>query len=264
MSEVAVPTDPSPRQPSSRPLSCPRAVKDEAHGYCARLARLAGENLVGVYLYGSLAHGCFNGSTSDVDLIVVLGEPCGEDLERQVAGMHRTAGLFFDATFVTVDGLNTMAIPAPVLFLAKADIVRLPKGSRDVIVQRQDVYEHGIALSGPAPRDLFRPVPWYLLEQCFAFLLPHVTANFKNPVLVLSRIAYAYHHRALCSKRKAGQWAVETFPRKWHGVIGLALEEYAQGVGASGVSTEQLDAFEKWCTGLMRDMRADPEAMLGV
>ena len=40
---------------------------------------ILGENLVGLYLHGSIAFGCFNPQKSDVDYIAAVREPLAPD-----------------------------------------------------------------------------------------------------------------------------------------------------------------------------------------
>ena len=42
---------------------------------CETLKDALGENLTGIYLHGSVAMGCFNWNTGDVDCLVVTAEP---------------------------------------------------------------------------------------------------------------------------------------------------------------------------------------------
>ena len=45
------------------------------------------ENLVGVYLHGSLAMGCFNPQRSDIDLIIVVNEPLTDSVKKEYMEM---------------------------------------------------------------------------------------------------------------------------------------------------------------------------------
>ncbi|MBF0777492.1 nucleotidyltransferase domain-containing protein [Streptococcus cuniculi] len=37
-----------------------------------------GSNLVGIYVHGSLAYGCFSWEQSDIDFLVVVKSPCSK------------------------------------------------------------------------------------------------------------------------------------------------------------------------------------------
>ncbi len=178
-----------------------------------------------------------------------------EETER-VLQVQRAANLPLDAVFVTAEQVDVNVFPPPVAFLVKtfageSKVVVLPEGNRDFLLQRQDLYEAGLTLYGPPARELLHPVPWPLLAQSLDYLLPHIIASFKNPVLMLCRIAYAHNHRSLCSKTQAGVWAAEALDARWKPLIQTALSEYARGVTPSAIPKESVGLFEKWCEGYM-------------
>ncbi len=242
-------------------LSRPCAVKEELENYSAKLADVLGDYLIGIYVYGSLARNCFNPATSDVDIVVVVAKPCNEKVISEIQRVHQNTNLPIDAAFVTCKQLNVMKFPAPVTFLIKplssGKIVRLPEGSPDFLVQRQDVYESGIVLVGPTANKLFRPVPWNLLERYLDLLFPHIVPRFKNSVLMLCRIAYAYSHQKLCSKQEAGEGAIHVFSQQWHPMIEKALDNYSVGINATDESTENLLAFERYCAECIDKLKTD-------
>jgi|GEM_PF-6933044 len=55
-------------------LSVPVFLKQLLNDIVANFREEVGSNLVGIYLHGSLAMGCFNATTSDVDFLVVVKE----------------------------------------------------------------------------------------------------------------------------------------------------------------------------------------------
>ncbi|MBP1555425.1 MAG: nucleotidyltransferase domain-containing protein, partial [Oscillospiraceae bacterium] len=50
--------------------------------FVERSREILQDNLVGVYLHGSLVMGCFNPQKSDIDLIVVVDEPLSDPVKR--------------------------------------------------------------------------------------------------------------------------------------------------------------------------------------
>lgn len=238
---------------------CDCALGCKIEQYVAELTELLGNDLLGVYLYGSLARGCYHAGTSDVDAIVVTRSHCEQLDESGLLQIHRNVGVPVDAVFVAESQIGADTFPTPVVCLVKPigeyKIVHPTEGSRDFLLQRQDLYEAGIALAGPQPRDLLCPVPWPLLAESLDFLFPHIVTNFKNPVLMLCRIAYAWTYHELCSKKSAGEWAAEAFDTQWSQLITTALAEYAQGVTKSSIAPAALHAFEDFCTGHIDRMR---------
>ena len=235
-------------------LECAHAVRRKIARYSRGLLEILGDDLVGVCLYGSLARGCHNGATSDVDMIVVVRGNCSELDESRVLELHRNSAILIDAKFVTEDQMHLDAFAPPVEFLLKLidgwKIVHVPEGRRDFLLDRQDAFEAGVWLVGPTVADLLRPVPWPLIAESLDYLYPHIVTHFKNPVLMLCRVAYAWTHRELCSKKRAGEWAMVELDAQWASTLETALAEYAAGCAKSSISADEIQAFEGYCSGL--------------
>lgn len=240
-------------------LCCPLEVKEALARYAQAVARVLGDQLVGIYIYGSLAHRCYHPATSDVDLVVVTESPCSEDAVSQILAASERSGIPIDATFITRSQLCTEETPTPVDFVLKpagADrVIRLPQGQKDFLLQRQDVYDCNLALAGPCAGDIMRPVPREALAACLDYLFPNVLPRFKNAALMLCRIAHAFSNQALCSKRDAGQWARDAFDQRWRSMIDTALSRYANGTSDDQGANEELRAFEKYCAEYVSRLR---------
>src|SRR3712207_6291017 len=65
--------------------SCPPECRAQVDGLVEDIRAALGDNLVGVYLHGSLAMGCFNPQTSDLDVLVVTRERMASSQRRAVA-----------------------------------------------------------------------------------------------------------------------------------------------------------------------------------
>ena len=55
--------------------------------FAAETVRILGDRLTGVYLHGSAVMGCFNGSKSDIDLLVVTKDGLSSPVKRQYMDM---------------------------------------------------------------------------------------------------------------------------------------------------------------------------------
>ena len=235
------------------------AAREGVAAWAEAAAEAVGGNLVGIYLYGSLARGCFHPGTSDVDVVVVTEGPCSEAMISRIAKAHEEAGVPVDATFVTRSQVGVDETPTPVEFVVKPEgeqrVVRLPGGHGDFLLQRQDVYDCDAAIVGEPAREVVRPVPWAALARCLDYLFPHIVPRFKSPVLMLSRIAYAFANRKLCSKREAGEWAMGALGAEWRPLVAEALEKYAAGVPDDRGPDERLRAFEERCARYIAEVR---------
>jgi len=232
-------------------LKCSDKTKENLAQYAMGIASILRDNLFGIYLCGSLARGCYHPATSDIDIVVITRDINSESNIFPILQVHEKADAAIDAVFLTENQMSVDEFPATVDFLVKPisgyRIIRPADGDRDLLLQRQDVYEAGVALIGPTPQMAVRPVPWALLMKSFDFLFPNIIPHFKNPVLMLCRIAYAYEHRMLSSKCEAGRWAAKAFDGDWESVIQAALDEYMNGVAQTLIPRATLIAFEEYC-----------------
>lgn len=65
--------------------NCPDNVRTQTNAIVGELAAILGTSLIGVYLHGSLAMGCFNPALSDLDLLAVTTGPMPIEIKRRVA-----------------------------------------------------------------------------------------------------------------------------------------------------------------------------------
>ena len=171
------------------PCSC--ELETALRGYAARLKEVNGDNLVGAFVFGSIARQCYHPQISDADVLAVTTRPCTEREIAASVSVSQHVGVPIDAVFVSCEQLNSDQFPSPIDFLIKstggAKAVRKPEGSKEFLLHKEDVYEVGVPLTGPCPHELLNPVPWSLVEQCLDRLFPHLVPNFKNPELMLCR-----------------------------------------------------------------------------
>lgn len=66
-------------------LRCPARVRRQLGRIVAGLRETIGDHLIGVYLHGSLAMGCFNPRSSDLDLLVVTRTRMPADVWKRLA-----------------------------------------------------------------------------------------------------------------------------------------------------------------------------------
>ena len=62
--------------------ACPCNVETALGSFAARLKEVNGENLVGAYVFGSIARQSYHPQTSDADVLVVTTKPCRERAEN--------------------------------------------------------------------------------------------------------------------------------------------------------------------------------------
>jgi hypothetical protein len=242
------PFDPTFRPPGPtgapvRPTGWPevdRAVERLLDG----VVRAIGDDLVGLYLNGSLGLGDFDPASSDVDVLVVtagpLPGPAVERLRRLHGALHAEGGW--------AARLEVVYLPLATLRrFDPEDAERYPIGASDRefalgrqgptwVLDRWVAREHGLVVVGPDPRELIDPIGpdqlraavraslaghWALEGADVAWLRPRNYQAFA--VLSMCRDLYALEHGTLVSKPVAAAWASRRLGPPWPTQVERAL-----------------------------------------
>lgn len=211
---------------------------------------ILGENLVGLYLHGSIAFGCFNPQKSDVDYIAAVRESLAPDtrlrLLEAIYRLNREApakGLEMSA--VLPQYCRDFVYPTPFeLHFSNAHrsaYARDPSGfaaamrgtDPDLAAHFTVLRHKGIALCGPPVSSIFGAVPWenYLDSIC-ADIADAETAVQSDPVYVLlnlCRVLAAVREKRVLSKAEGGAWGLSHLEPQYAPLLRGALEAYRTG-----------------------------------
>lgn len=206
-----------------------------------------------IVLTGSLARGCFQERTSDVDLLVVVGDDA-----RAIAAAREFADALvgidtrFDITVVTPGQLAADAWPTPITCLIKPPgrVATKLGGSNDALLHRQDAYEAGIVVL-QEERTEIEAVPADLLSRCVEHVFPFIRTRFKNPALMYCRVLWWYEYGSLCSKAEAAAAVGTLLPPRFHDLVASDSESYT-GVGAFDLDTDLLLELERFTAQTIR------------
>ncbi|MDH4278258.1 MAG: DUF4111 domain-containing protein [Acidimicrobiia bacterium] len=205
------------------------------------------DDVVGVYLHGSLAMGGFYRPKSDLDVLVVTDCVMADDARSSLAA--DMLSLFDQRPIVggpelsvmLRDAAETFRHPAPFEFHFGeewADDVRRggsgPRGTDpDLAAHCTVARSRGLALAGPAPNELFGEVPrWAYLDAVLNDLRWILDGGIvESPfygVLNICRCALVLNDDPGTppSKEEGALWALEHLPDEHGGVIGDALDCY--------------------------------------
>ena len=204
-----------------------------------------GNQLVGMYLYGSLATGDFNPETSDIDFLVVTTSSLSDKTLADLEDMHHR---------LWKSGLK-WAAKLEGSYIPKRDIRRhdprsgpcptvnegqfyLDQRGSDWIIQRHVIRESGIVLAGPDPKTLIDPVSpndirkavkgvlqewWFPMLENPTWLQKHGVEYHAFAILTMFRAIYALEHGTIVSKPEAARWAQKKLGGEWSQVIEQAL-----------------------------------------
>jgi hypothetical protein len=209
----------------------------------AGVRAILGDQLVGIYLYGSLSLGDFDPASSDVDFLAVTADALPQEMLERLRQMHadiaasglpyatRLEGSYIPrAAWRRYDPGNarhpTIGTDGP---------FQVAEHGRNWIIERTIVREHGVVVWGPSPRGLIDSVSpdelraaaceqmlgvWRTRIDDEGWLRPKAYQAFS--VLTFCRALYALHFGTVASKPQAAAWAETVYPG-WKPTIEQAL-----------------------------------------
>lgn len=212
---------------------------------------ILGNQLVGIYLYGSLSSGDFNPETSDIDFLVVTTSTLSDKAIAELRSMHQRiwkSGLKWasklEGSYIPKRDIRRHDPHSPPCPTVNEGKFYLDKRGSDWIIQRHVIREQGTVLAGPDPKTLIDPVTpedirsavkgvlqewWFPMLEDPSWLKNHGSEYHAFAILTMCRALYALKHGTIVSKPMAAKWAQEELGERWSRVIERSL---AQPVGS--------------------------------
>jgi predicted nucleotidyltransferase len=235
------------------------------------LSENLGARLIGVYLHGSLAMGCFNPKSSDVDLLAVVDEKLPL-ADKQVIGKALLAiseefpKNEIELSIVTLEAVQQFQYPTPYeLHFSeawkaryRADAVNLedPVFDPDLAAHFRVTIRRGICLVGRPISETFREIPDEFFLKSILNDGYNILADIgKNPVyeiLNLCRILAYLADKQITSKAEGGAWGLKHLAPQHTTLIQAALDEYRnQGTTQPAWDTLALEIFAQYVRQLL-------------
>ena len=227
--------------------NCPEPVRNLLNGILAYYRQLLGEYLIGFYLHGSLAMGCFNPLLSDIDFLAVVRRKL--TVSEKKAIIDYLLGTSDDSSpvgpemsIVTEDSVNNLVFPSPFeLHYSNSWRERYLSGDvdwnrqqndKDLVMHYLAVRRRGICLYGKPIGELFPEIPRDMLIksllQDFNWLSQRIEElPITYGVLNLCRIIAFLREGTLMSKQEGGEWALVNLPTDFSAIISQSLAIYA-------------------------------------
>jgi predicted nucleotidyltransferase len=221
-----------------------------------------GEALVGVYLHGSIVLGGFNPELSDLDLLAVARRrTTDEEKLRLIEIVADASGHPAPIEFHLLDqaDLRPWQHPTPFDFhysdiwrdALRADpaeaLGRQGPLDPDLAAHVTVVRQHGVALEGPPPADVFPDVPWGDYVDSLLRDLRWARSTDKPlpvyQVLSPARIWATLATGDVQSKDSGGAWALERIRADLRPVLADALARYRGETAAFVADEAVLDRY---------------------
>ncbi len=203
-------------------------------------------NLVGIYLHGSLAMECFNPLFSDIDFIVVVKEkPLSKDMRKlidiliELSDMGPEKG--FEMSVLLEDEAVNFKYPTPFIlhysnmyknkYINHSDYFCGDSEDPDLAAHFVIIRERGKCLVGKPINEVFKKIPTkYYIASIMNDVIDSKDEILNNQiyyVLNLCRVLCFLKEGKVCSKKEGGEWAKLNLPVKYKGIIESALNTYS-------------------------------------
>ncbi|MCY7483233.1 aminoglycoside adenylyltransferase domain-containing protein [Paenibacillus alvei] len=200
------------------------------------------QSLVGIYLHGSMAMGCFTPQQSDIDLLVIVKEKLPKIIAREIIRLEEELKLVrgFEISIV----LETYAVgfvhSTPFEFHYSSfhkeryrtdeDYFCGGYADPDLAAHFVVTYNRGVVLFGKEIKEVFKPIKnEYYMDSIMADVNGAFEEIAENPVYYvsnLSRVLLYVRESVISSKKEAGEWALDHLPNDYHSLIAQCLAKY--------------------------------------
>lgn len=230
-----------------------------------RIKEILGENLVGIYLDGSLALGGYD-SASDIDFVAVIERDLSPDEFNALKIMHSEINQQNTPLAQEIEGFYVSSEAVRRYNPRHSHFVNLERGSNEQlkwceqdyywIIHRYILCEYGVTLTGPQPVNLIDPVSADGLRRTMSSVLdewgryicqkPDIIAQpgyQSYAVLTICRILYTLNAGDIVSKREAAEWASSALENRWDPLVTKALLDRQSPTTPSQAEVEETLAF---------------------
>jgi predicted nucleotidyltransferase len=225
-------------------------LRDVLSAFVQEIAAELKENLVGIYLVGSLATGDFD-LDSDIDFLVVTNTELNEadmhalqDIQIKIHHIDYYPAKHLEGSFISISDLNDWSI------VGKKKLLYFDNGSTTYEQSTHDnqwhvrwvLRERGITLIGPKHHSIVKPIPIdemmneiksamvrtkEIFEDEIDRPLSFYNSRFGQSFFVLTycRMLHSLHTGTIQSKKAGARWAKEFVDPSWIDLIDQAWKE---------------------------------------
>ena len=259
--------------------NCPEETRAQVKGLLDALHEVLGNELIAVYLHGSLAMGCFNPVRSDIDLLVVTQDWLSVEVKRRLVEkllQHSLNPSPIEISFLAQEALHSFQHPMPYdLHYGESWRERyqqaLTNGEwqywNDVLRKDADLAAHftvtlsrGICLHGKPAQTVLPPVPRQDYIDSIAGdvdeAAEHMDDNIVYFVLNACRVYAHLLEGGVLSKDEGGVWGMQHLPETLRGVVAHALALYRGEQVAPHFDEEALLRFRRFIEEKIKEIMA--------
>lgn len=241
------------------PKPVPKFVKEFLKEALSVLHSILLDNLVGIYLHGSLAMGCFNPESSDIDIILVVRERPSKEKSKKIIQYLKATCSKERRLELSIIGTGILQNPTyPIMvYLHYEHWGNLFENEEDseILSNLYTTRMRGFCVWGASIEDVFSKIPvrYHLrsIVEDIQYTRKHLHESQESVgyniavywVLGSCRVLAFIRQGIVLSKVEGGRWGLANMPERYHRLLEQALSCY-QGRKKDHVwNTEELDTF---------------------
>ncbi|HSW94145.1 MAG TPA: aminoglycoside adenylyltransferase domain-containing protein [Gammaproteobacteria bacterium] len=207
------------------------------------IKNILGQNLVGLYLFGSLTYGDFNPDSSDIDLVAITKKQLSHDEFELIRQLHKNTGEQYpiwrnrlECSYTPIEMLKNILPPKdPRPYFGDGIFYDEAPYGNEWIINNYLLYQYSIPLVGKDFKKLTNPVDILDVQKaCVRDLFqewePKITdfewldnSHYQSYlVLNLCRILYTVIEKMAGTKKVSAEWAKNKFGLPWSKLISNA------------------------------------------
>jgi predicted nucleotidyltransferase len=227
------------------------------------------DNLVGIYVHGSIAMKCFNWNKSDVDFIVVVNEKLSQDIKLKLMEAIIALNAYappkgLEMSIVLKKHCEDFKYPTPFELHFSNMHIDWYKGNagyycenmqgedKDLAAHFTIIKKFGIVWLGQSIEEVFGTIPKYnYLDSIKGDVEDAKDDISDNPIYIILNLcrvlAYAKGELIL-SKEQGGSWGLQNLEQKYHNIVSKAVQCYQ----TDEVMVVDKEEAENYCEYIMK------------
>lgn len=219
-----------------------------------------GDSLVGVYLHGSMAMGCYT-KNSDIDVMVVVRRASERSVYRHIiedlVEFENISRTTLEISVVLEEHTNNFMYPTPFelhysreheeRYVSHPDYICGGETDKDLAAHFTIIKHRGACLFGEDIEVVFGDVPKEHYISSIMYDIEDVKTDIQNNpvyyILNLCRILFYLKENVVSSKLEGGNWGIKYVPNKYKHVIDTALRSYTNASDNPCLDNNELILF---------------------
>lgn len=246
------------------PRNTPRFARDVLRETLLGVHTILRDNLIGIYLYGSLAMGCFQPKSSDIDIILVVKERLPKKQRTKIIEYLKgvcSKDKRIELSIVGADVVQNPQYPIMVdLHYEYWGNIFENEKDNEILSNLYTTRKRGFCVWGAPISNVFSKIPAQYHLRSMIEDIQHTRRHLhENPesigynvavywVLTSCRILAFIREEKVLSKPEGGQWGLANLPKEYYNLIEQALSCY-QGKNKNRIlNQKELETFADYMT----------------